>query len=151
MSPRVPGYIKPTRRDASRGKILVSPMPRADMGFTIEVACGRTVHSEPGGDAGIRTRVQGFADPCLATRPRRHDERRPQGRPLWSGRPGSNRRPQPWQGCALPAELRPRSGDGTTGRIISTLLVAPSVRGQRGRTGSVLPRPQRQDHRSTCA
>ena len=32
------------------------------------------------GDAGIRTRVQGFADPCLATRPRRHDERRPQGR-----------------------------------------------------------------------
>ena len=25
-----------------------------------------------------------------------------------SGRPDSNRRPQPWQGCALPAELRPR-------------------------------------------
>ena len=27
---------------------------------------------------------------------------------LLSGRPGSNRRPQPWQGCALPTELRPR-------------------------------------------
>jgi hypothetical protein len=26
----------------------------------------------------------------------------------WSGRPGSNRRPQPWQGCALPTELRPQ-------------------------------------------
>ena len=26
---------------------------------------------------------------------------------VWSGRTGSNRRPQPWQGCALPTELRP--------------------------------------------
>ena len=26
---------------------------------------------------------------------------------LWSGRPGSNRPPQPWQGCALPNELLP--------------------------------------------
>jgi hypothetical protein len=26
-----------------------------------------------------------------------------------SGRPGSNRRPQPWQGCALPTELRPHN------------------------------------------
>ena len=26
---------------------------------------------------------------------------------IWSGRPGSNRRPQPWQGCALPTELLP--------------------------------------------
>ncbi len=26
----------------------------------------------------------------------------------WSGKPGSNRRPQPWQGCALPTELFPR-------------------------------------------
>jgi len=28
----------------------------------------------------------------------------------WSGTPGSNRRPSPWQGDALPAELVPRSG-----------------------------------------
>ena len=26
---------------------------------------------------------------------------------LWSGRRGSNSRPQPWQGCALPTELLP--------------------------------------------
>jgi hypothetical protein len=26
---------------------------------------------------------------------------------IWSGRRGSNSRPQPWQGCALPTELRP--------------------------------------------
>src|SRR5471032_1806175 len=26
---------------------------------------------------------------------------------IWSGRRGSNSRPQPWQGCALPAELLP--------------------------------------------
>ena len=25
----------------------------------------------------------------------------------WSGRPGSNRRPEPWQGSALPTALRP--------------------------------------------
>src|SRR5260370_32302101 len=26
---------------------------------------------------------------------------------IWSGRPVSNRLPQPWEGCALPGELRP--------------------------------------------
>ncbi len=26
---------------------------------------------------------------------------------IWSGRPASNRLPQPWEGCALPGELRP--------------------------------------------
>ena len=26
---------------------------------------------------------------------------------IWSGKPGSNWRPQPWQGCALPTELFP--------------------------------------------
>ena len=30
------------------------------------------------------------------------------GGQIWSGRRGSNSRPQPWQGCALPAELRPQ-------------------------------------------
>jgi hypothetical protein len=29
---------------------------------------------------------------------------------IWSGKPDSNRRPQPWQGCALPTELFPREG-----------------------------------------
>src|SRR5205085_2442285 len=29
-------------------------------------------------------------------------------RVVWSGRSDSDRRQQPWQGCALPAELRPR-------------------------------------------
>ena len=28
---------------------------------------------------------------------------------LWSGRRGSNSRPQPWQGCALPTELLPHN------------------------------------------
>src|SRR5690625_3143210 len=27
---------------------------------------------------------------------------------IWSGKPDSNRRPQPWQGCALPTELFPQ-------------------------------------------
>src|SRR5580658_7575550 len=29
-------------------------------------------------------------------------------RAYWSGKRGSNSRPQPWQGCALPTELFPR-------------------------------------------
>src|SRR5690625_5115018 len=33
---------------------------------------------------------------------------RGQGYQEWSGKPGSNRRPQPWQGCALPTELFPQ-------------------------------------------
>ena len=28
---------------------------------------------------------------------------------IWSGRRVSNSRPQPWQGCALPTELLPRT------------------------------------------
>src|SRR5690606_40266368 len=30
---------------------------------------------------------------------------------IWSGKRGSNSRPQPWQGCALPTELFPHFGD----------------------------------------
>ena len=29
---------------------------------------------------------------------------------IWSGKRGSNSRPQPWQGCALPTELFPHRG-----------------------------------------
>ena len=35
----------------------------------------------------------------------------------WSGRPDSNRRPQPWQGCALPTEPRPRAEVSLSGTI----------------------------------
>ena len=34
---------------------------------------------------------------------------------LWSGRRGSNPRPQPWQGCALPTEPLPQKVEATTG------------------------------------
>ena len=53
---------------------------------------------------------------------------------FWSGRRGSNSRPPPWQGGALPDELRPR--DGASGRnrtndtrIFSPLLYLLSYRG----------------------
>src|SRR5207245_1188902 len=39
-----------------------------------------------------------------AGRPRHELER---SESEWSGRPASNRLPQPWEGCALPGELRP--------------------------------------------
>ena len=42
--------------------------------------------------------------------PEDHSGLRPtSGEVRWSGRPDSNRRPQPWQGCALPTEPRPRA------------------------------------------
>src|SRR5688572_18083161 len=60
----------------------------------------------------------GFADPCLTTwlrRPVTIDVQalpgegpwRLRDRMQWSGKRGSNPRPQPWQGCALPTELFP--------------------------------------------
>ena len=65
---------------------------------------------------------------------------------FWSGRRGSNSLPRPWQGRALPDELRPQngaSGRGRTGdtRIFSPLLYQLSYRGKwRPRRGSN-PRP----------
>lgn len=70
------------------------------------------------GGSGNRTRVQGFAGPCLShsaippEHPGTHRLPGPGG-PAWtrgspSGRRDSNPRPSPWQGDALPAALRPR-------------------------------------------
>src|SRR5687768_11957813 len=53
-------------------------------------------HKSRRGVDGIRTRDQGFADPCLTTWPRRHTFQ------LLSGRWDSNPRPSPWQGDVLP-------------------------------------------------
>ncbi len=55
---------------------------------------------------------QGFADPCLTTWLCRHIRNQEQkdlapDSLLWSGRRGSNPLPPPWQGGALPDELRP--------------------------------------------
>jgi hypothetical protein len=68
-----------------------------------------------GGGDGNRTRVQGFAGPCLshsATPPQELLRRRPTCRIAAppSGRRDSNPRPSPWQGDALPTEPRPHSG-----------------------------------------
>jgi hypothetical protein len=35
----------------------------------------------------------------------------------WSGRRVSNSRPQPWQGCALPTELLPHTGDALSQKL----------------------------------
>ena len=75
-----------------------------------------TLEATPGIEPGYRV-LQTLASPLghVAIAKGGHVDR-----PRRSGRPGSNRRPQPWQGCALPAELRPRCGDGTTGVDLST-------------------------------
>ena len=99
---------------------------------------------------------EGFADPCLTTwlchRIRENGEVR-RFLCFWSGRRGSNSLPRPWQGRALPDELRPQmtpmfqrhgaSGRSRTNdtRIFSPLLYQLSYRGiWRPRWGSN-PRP----------
>ena len=98
---------------------------------------------------------EGFADPCLTTWLCHHiRETAFWGRfSVWSGRRGSNSLPRPWQGRALPDELRPHmapvfqhhgaSGRSRTNdtRIFSPLLYQLSYRGKwRPRWGSN-PRP----------
>jgi hypothetical protein len=94
--------------------------------------------SKGGGD-GNRTRVQGFAGPCLnhsATPPRKllqrpDDQHRrltmdPENRRVQtrrcsaspSGRRDSNPRPSPWQGDALPTEPRPRASHPADGAAV---------------------------------
>ena len=90
---------------------------------------------------------EGFADPCLTTwlchRIRENGEVR-RFLCFWSGRRGSNSLPRPWQGRALPDELRPQmtpmfqrhgaSGRSRTNdtRIFSPLLYQLSYRGKYG-------------------
>ena len=65
-----------------------------------------------GGEARIRTGGEGFAGPCLTTWPLRRYEKgrsRPALVLAWSGLRGSNPRPPPWQGGALPTALSPRA------------------------------------------
>ena len=91
---------------------------------------------------------EGFADPCLTTwlchRIRENGEVR-RFLCFWSGRRGSNSLPRPWQGRALPDELRPQmtpmfqrhgaSGRSRTNdtRIFSPLLYLLSYRGMLSR------------------
>src|SRR6266850_5156188 len=72
-----------------------------------------------GGGSRNRTGVHGFAGRCMTTLPSRlaylDEEGKARITPVepslasWSGKRVSNSRPQPWQGCALPTELFPRS------------------------------------------
>ena len=70
----------------------------------------------PGGEARIRTGGKGFAGLCLTTCPLRRKRTVKNGPEMqWSGQRGSNPRPQPWQGCALPTEPLPQKVEATTG------------------------------------
>ena len=52
-------------------------------------------------------------------------------REFWSGKGGSNSRPQPWQGCALPTELFPR--------FVREIIRQPALPGQ-PQSGWLAPR-----------
>jgi len=127
-----PGLV-PSREDpAPKGAIARgpgsyrehSPGERASTGALWEPAPRAMNHFEDGGSGRNRTGVDGFAIRCMTTLPpslwKSLTERETAGVAhhfealnhyrtacVWSGKPGSNRRPQPWQGCALPTELFP--------------------------------------------
>ena len=88
---------------------------------------------------------QGFADPCLTTWLWRRIKKRQMNDVLvnWSGLRGSNSLPPPWQGGALPNELKPQGIGGASGRnrtndtwIFSPLLYRLSYRGKFWRPGT---------------
>src|SRR5689334_10768743 len=93
------------------------------------------------GGGGNRTRVQGFAGPCLchsATPPGSpSDLGRPTGHPRASpsGRRDSNPRPSPWQGDALPTEPRPQRVED----CIRSRITASNRYGWPGRMGRMRP------------
>ena len=59
---------------------------------------------------------------------------------IWSGRRGSNSRPQPWQGCALPAELLPHNSkmERVKRLELSTSTMATSCSSQLSYTRTVI-------------
>ena len=65
---------------------------------------------------------EGFADLCLTTWPRHHMSRNYFLLFFWSGRRGSNSLPPPWQGGALPDELRPL-------KMVPPIGIEPMTRG----------------------
>ena len=141
ISPKLKGLCNPGPFKKSRP--YFEPSCRNTGGAHLEVTPG----FEPGNES--------FADSCLTTWLCHHiRETAFRGRfSVWSGRRGSNSLPRPWQGRALPDELRPHmapvfqhhgaSGRSRTNdtRIFSPLLYQLSYRGKwRPRWGSN-PRP----------
>ena len=63
----------------------------------------------------------------------------------WSGRRGSNSLPPPWQGGALPDELRPHNGASDRNRTNDTGIFSPLLYrlSYRGITGAFVPAPSR--------
>jgi hypothetical protein len=102
------------------------------------------------GGCGNRTRVQGFAGPCLS-----HSANPPTSRATGaglrrdaaaasSGRRDSNPRPSPWQGDALPTALRPRAATVTPATDVNSSRVrrrVPNRPPARRMPGRPAPRP----------
>ena len=73
----------------------------------------------------------------IKTKRRASPKRRPPFNVPWSGRAGSNCQPQPWQGRALPIELRPRR------ERCANLLLHNKSKSKKGRSGGTRTLDQR--------
>ena len=71
---------------------------------------------------------EGFADPCLTTWPRHHIWSNCCCS-IWSGRRGSNSLPPPWQGGALPDELRPHMFQSLQATFVIITDLSQKVKG----------------------
>ena len=111
--------IRELQRGTGRRRIPQPNRPEGHTDGVSAVRCPRTKRGplfggplgRSGGEARIRTGGKGFAGLCLTTWPLRRKRTVKNGPEMqWSGQRGSNPRPQPWQGCALPTEPCPLAG-----------------------------------------
>ena len=74
---------------------------------------------------------QGFADPCLTTWLCHQILKKALAAPFsfWSGRRGSNSLPPPWQGGALPDELRPHMFQSLQAMFVIITDLSQKVKG----------------------
>ena len=124
-----PGIVPPCPGFPEDGseEIPVTAQP-SPQGGNCAVTGISSLEATPGFEPGNR----GFADPCLTTWLCRHIDNRSNilcsCYPLWSGRRGSNPLPPPWQGGALPDELRPRVR-GNAAHLVPPVGIEPTTRG----------------------
>ena len=97
------GYLKGRTAPVREEPCNVVPLPKARP--------QKRVPMHPDAKSSSAVTDSGLTPTPAAKKQPRTQAKMPQNPgPYWSGTPGSNRRPSPWQGDALPAELVPRSG-----------------------------------------
>jgi hypothetical protein len=106
-------------------KSLHLPRVSPKLGSGLPIVADKVSPNLSGSTTNISIRALNFLSPaCLPIPPSRHLRKKHRGRCLisWSERRGSNPRPRPWQGRALPAELLSHYNSPLYRRIVDAKL-----------------------------